>query len=223
MDFVRTPWNIEYTIQPWPDKTDYLQLHISSRFYMQNRTNAAKPYPFQYSVEESVWTDAPTRITSVRADNKTYDGPALEAMVTSAKGYQVFKYDRELKLDPYDGPGNPTYEFRAESIQSFPKDYVISTFWVLYPVLEGTFTVYYPEGFEVRFEPTFEDADAGEPVVHKETDKQLQGLQWEIKSPILPGQGFFVRCTKTPPAQPGTVPELGKLNMGASSGKLDRS
>lgn len=124
-------------------------------------------------------------------------------MVTSAKGYQVLKFERELKLDPYDGPGNPTYEFRAESIQSF-KDSVVSPFWALYPVLEATFTVYYPEGFDVRFEPTFDDAGEPQPVGDK-ADKQLRGLQWKIKNPILPGQGFFVRCTKTPPAQPGTA------------------
>lgn len=45
---------------------------------MQNRTNAAKPYPFQYSVEDSVWTDAPTQITSVKADKLTYVGPSWQ-------------------------------------------------------------------------------------------------------------------------------------------------
>jgi hypothetical protein len=75
MDLVRTTWEVDYTIQPWPDKPGYLQLHVASRYYMQNRSNTAKEYPFKYRVEDSVWAETPTRITSVRALSAGHGSP----------------------------------------------------------------------------------------------------------------------------------------------------
>lgn len=208
ISLIRTKWNIVYEIDTWANKEGYIELKTQLDYDMQNHSETVTAYPFKYEVEDSLCPDvAETSITYIRLDKKVYETPEqLLALVKSDKGYRVVHESVE-GLQPYNPSERPTYRFEAKSTECF-RGHFVSPFSASYPTIETVFTIWYDKSkFDVSFELTF--GEVGPDAIEDGGlfDKGKQGTRWTITKPILPGQGFLVRCKlKTP--DPGTVSSL---------------
>ena len=202
ISLIRTTWDITYAIEHWTGHAGYLRLKTTMDYYMENHAEESEEYEFVYEVEDSLCPEiSQTAITSVRVVSENYDADQLKRLVKPERGYQVFESDAPVNLEPHAGPGHPTYPFHAESVECF-KGVIVSPFWALYPVMKTTVTIWYPDDIELFFDVTLGDVEevtTKEPVVHG----NKKGTCWTINRPILPGQGFHVRCNLKPPAQSG--------------------
>jgi hypothetical protein len=206
ISLVRTSWDISYTIEHWKERPGYLKLETAMDYVMENRSEEVQQYHFIYEVEDSLCPEiSQTAITYVRINTDNYNATQLEQLVTATNGYQLFKPDAPVDMEPSTGSKHSTYSFHAESVECF-KGVIISPFWALYPVMKTTFTIWHPEDLQVLFDVTLGDVDkvtTQEPM----TAGTRKGIRWTINEPILPGQGFHVRCNLKRPAQSG--PALG--------------
>jgi hypothetical protein len=193
-DFVRTNWDIVYTIEQVDGSPDDLTLHAVSSYDMENMSDQTKTYAYSYSVEVGHNKRTPTRILEIEAKGEKVD---IANRTKTVNEYVVFADD--VSLEPSDASNPRKYAFRSVSVQGF-RDEKASPYWALHPVVGATFTIYYPTGFSVEFDATFEkDSGPGE-TLNDRSAKGLHGKKWTIDTPILPGQGFLVRCTKVPAA-----------------------
>jgi hypothetical protein len=205
ISLVRTSWDITYTIQHWEGCPGYLRLETEMDYVMENRSEETQPYEFIYEVEDSLCPEiSQTAITSVRVNNDNYDATQLQQLMTAAHGYQIFKPSAPVNMKPSTGSKHSTYSFHAESVECF-KGTIVSPFWALYPVMKTRFTIWYPEDLQVLFDVTLGDVDK---VTKKEAvaEGDKKGTRWIINEPILPGQGFHLRCNLKPLAQSGPAP-----------------
>ena len=83
----------------------------------------------------------------------------------------------------------------AKSKEYLPADGGLNPYIAVYPVLGTTVTVICPPHYEVDIDLTF----TLHPNDLTEKIQQPQGTKWLIKSPMLPGQGFFIRWAKQSP------------------------
>jgi hypothetical protein len=202
---VRTKWDITYTISHWDGRPDYLKLETIMDYEMENRSEEVQQYNFIYEVEDSLCPHiSPTAITSVRVDTDNYNATQLSKLVTAARGYQIFKPAAPVSMEPSTGSRHSSYSFHAESIECF-KGVIVSPFWALYPVMKTKFTIWYPDDVEVLFDVTLGDVDevtTRDPVA----EGAKKGTRWIINEPVLPGQGFHLRCNLKPPAKSRPAP-----------------
>jgi hypothetical protein len=206
ISLVRTSWDITYTIQHWEGHRGHLKLETVMDYVMENRSEEIQPYEFLYEVEDSLCPEiSQTAITSVRVNTDNYDADRLKDLVTAARGYQIFKPAAPVSMEPSTGSRHSSYSFHAESVECF-KDGIVSPFWALYPVMKTKFTIWYPDDVEVLFDVTLGDVDK---VTKKEAvaEGDKKGTRWIINEPILPGQGFHLRCNLKPLAQSGPAPK----------------
>jgi hypothetical protein len=201
ISIIRTEWNISYDIEHWPDKPGYLRLITESRYTMENRSEQQQTCRFLYEVENSLCPEiAETCITGIRLINDEYDEDVLkdEHLIKSERGYQIFERS-DITLPPFKKIGRGVYEFEARSVECF-KGVIVSPFWSVYPVIKTKFSIKHPQDVEVFFEVTF--GDTSEMTEKKErSENSRKETVWTITKPILPGQGFEVRCNLKPPTQ----------------------
>ncbi len=209
ISLIRTTWDITYDIEHWPDKAGYLKLTTEMKYKMENRSEEPQTYHFRYEVENSLCPEvAETSITGVRWLTESYNEVDLQEMefVRSERGYQVLKV-KEVPLPPFKKLGVGVYDFGAQSVECF-KGIIVSPFWSLYPAIKTTFLMRYPKDVEVLFEVTFGETEE----MTQKNDQPDEGSRnvtlWTITKPILPGQGFEVRCKLKPHAQSVAVPPL---------------
>ena len=188
-DFVRTNWNIVYTIERKADSEDFT-LRATSSYEMENVSDGPQVYSYRYSVEVGPNGLAPTRIERVVIDDK--EQRDIERKITTDKGY--VKFADTLTLQP-----KRKYKFASESVQAFRNEKT-SPYWALHPVVGATFTIFYPGDLGVDFDATFEDESTDPKDVDDKKNVGLVGKRWTIETPILPGHGFLVRCAKPPAA-----------------------
>lgn len=205
MSLVRTRWDITYTIEHWNGNPDYLRLETVSEYDMQNHSDQKQDYQYRYEVEDSLCTElAQTLITFVKVDRETYESDDLRSLVKPERGYQVFRHPRPVEMEPHSRATHPTYSFSAKSIECFKRT-IVSPFWALYPVITTRFTIWHPEDVDVLFDVTI--GDVGEVTTEDPlTEGSKKGTRWTINQPILPGQGFHVRCNLKPPDRIQAVP-----------------
>lgn len=202
ISLIRTEWNIVYDIEPWPDRPGYLRLTTEIKYTMENRSEEQQRYHFIYEVENSLCPEvAETCITRVRLVNDQYDEDVLreEKMITSERGYQVFEKDG-IVIPPFKKIGRGVYEFEAGSVECF-KGVIVSPFWSAYPVIRTAFLIRHPVDVEVLFEVTFGNTHEMTDRADQEIGGSRKETKWTITKPILPGQGFEVRCKLKTPAQ----------------------
>jgi hypothetical protein len=186
--FVRRHWFVEYRIGEWPSKPGFVKFMSLTEYELENRSDSPRPYPFIYEIEESYSPEIGlARICQVRA---SVDGlPWIEHKEEQVRGLlkhsgPTVTYCEELTI-----PRRPhgVYRFTAESVECLP-DAFESAFIASVPVLETTVRVLYPKDkFRVHLIPSFGEESA---VLKTEL---IDGDQWILNTPILPGQCFLVR------------------------------
>jgi len=199
ISIIRTRWDIVYDIEEWPAKPGYLKLDTKIEYDMQNRSEAPADYDFVYEVEDSLCPGiAETAITYIRLDKNVYDSEQQLADLVKSKNGQKVVHQSIGKLQPYNAFKQPTYTFHAQSTECFEK-YFVSPLSASYPTVKTEFTVWYDKTkFNVLFEVTHGDAPPPQSV----SNNSKTGERWAITKPILPGQGFVIRCGfKAPTAQ----------------------
>lgn len=191
MFIVRTRWDIIYTIEKWDGQPGYIKLETITEYDMDNRSEDPQDHEFIYSVEDSLYPCiGATQIIRVRLVEDTYDNEALKAIIKEENGYKTFSSKK--RLQPHSAPKNPSYFFRAESVECF-RDSGFSPFTAIPPVLRATLSVWYPKkDFRLSLELTY-DRDKSATKKEEISDGERQGTKWIMKGPILPGQGFIVR------------------------------
>jgi hypothetical protein len=197
-DFVRRDWNIQYEITPIDENGEEFILTASSNYTMENRSEAAQPFEYRYSVEVSQDPSFKTEITeaTIAGTKLTPADIARKAKPDNESGY--LRLSESVVLQPSEDSSPVRYAFHSKSTQRFRGEKV-SPYWVLHPVVGTTFRVYYPEkSFNVVFDATFENTSKGEPLTDRQQQEHLVGKEWKIKTPILRGQGFVIRCTPKP-------------------------
>ena len=207
ISIIRTRWDIVYEIEEWPGQAGYLKLDTKLEYDMQNRSEESADYPFKYEVEDSLCPDiAETAITYIRLHEERYDqDKQLAKLVKSEDGYKVV-HQSFSKLKPYSDYGRRTYTFEAKSTECF-KDYFVSPFWASYPTVKTEFTIYFDK---TKFEVFFEVTEGQTPKPQTVSNNNKTGERWTITKPILPGQGFVVRCRyrlKSSGAQQQAMPQ----------------
>jgi hypothetical protein len=196
-DFVRTEWKIWYEIRHVDGSSDGdMTLLATSSYNIENRTSEVRRYDYRYSVELGHGQKTDTQILAVTTMDKEWTRAEITENQKRKHDYLVVRKDGDdaLPLKPAS-----VYRFGAKSIQGFRNEKV-SPYWALYPVVGTTFTIYYPVDFTVEFDATFEDESPQPKELPDKAAEHLNGRQWTIGTPILPGQGFLVRCSKNPPA-----------------------
>jgi hypothetical protein len=191
ISLIRTRWNIEYEIEEWPEKPGYIKLGTNFEYDMQNRSEQPADYIFKYEVEDSLCPEiAETAITYIRLDNDVYDTEEqLTKLVRSENGYKVVQQSIG-ELQPYNSFRQPTYTFHARSTECFEK-YIMSPFHASYPTVKAEFTIWYDK---TKFDVLFEVTHGETPKPKLVSNNNKTGECWTITKPILPGQGFTVRC-----------------------------
>jgi len=196
-DFVRQDWSIEYLIQPVEGKSGEFTLTAISSYWMENRSARRQSYHYRYSVELGHETSTETEIRAATIANIKLSPDEIKSRVKREGGY--VRLPGEAVLEPFEDDTSSKYEFHSESIQGFRGEKV-SPYWALHPVVGTTFKVYYPEeSFTVVFDATFEDHSGGGVLLNDRKPEGLVGRKWEIRTPILRGQGFIIRCTHADP------------------------
>lgn len=189
-DFVRTDWNITYVITHVAGSPGDMTLLATSSYFMENGARKPMNYKFVYSVEVGSNPRTVTVIRAVTTKNRAWSPSEIaNSTYVSADGYLTVE-NKSIPLDPRE-----KYRFGAESIQGF-RDEKVSPHWALYPVVGATFTIYHPDDFTVEFDATFEDEPIQPAELKDRAAEQLIGKRYTITTPILPGQGFLVRCAK---------------------------
>jgi hypothetical protein len=190
ISIIRTRWDIHYEIEEWPSKPGYLKLDTKTESDMQNRSEAPADYTYRYLVEDSLCLGMETAITRIKLHQNVYETEQqLAKLVKSEKGYKVVR-ESIGKLQPYNAFKQPTYSFQAQSTQWF-ENHFVSPFSASHPTVETKFTIWYDKTkFDVLFEVTH--GETPEPQIARNNSKT--GEYWTITKPILPGQGFVVRC-----------------------------
>jgi hypothetical protein len=183
-DFVRTNWNIVYTIEPTANPQGF-SLQAVSSYEMQNVSDETKDYLYRYSVEATSDNDGTSKINKVVIDHREQDD--LSSKITWNNGYIVFTDSVLLE-------SKRKCAFESQSLQWF-RDEKTSPYWALHPVVGATFTIFHPSDVTVEFDATFEDENPS-PKDVDDKKPHLIGKRWIIETPILPGQGFTVRCGK---------------------------
>ncbi len=194
MTLVRDNWRITYTLMPC-DTEHYVQVTVSSDYEMENRSSDEQPFEFVIKVEKSWFSVGQNLITMVRVNDEP---PVENPNCVEKDGNWV--HQMSVRLPAFDKDNPHRFRFRTESVQYFFEQ-AFSPFISMWPVPGVTVTVNDPmKLYEVAFDPTFKTKN--EP-----KSMRLQSgmqTQWEIKEPILPGQGFFVRWSRK--AVPVTAP-----------------
>src|ERR1700719_1429558 len=191
ISIIRTRWVIGYEIEEWPAKPGYVKLDTKIEYDMQNRSDAPADYNFVYEVEDSLCPAiGETQITYVRLDKNVYDKEEqLTDLVKSEHSHKVV-HQSIGKLQPYNAFKQPTYTFHAHSTECCEKHFV-SPLAASYPTVKTEFTIWYDKTkFDVLLEVTHRETPDPEPV----SNNRKTGERWTITKPILPGQGFVVRC-----------------------------
>jgi hypothetical protein len=207
ISIIRTRWDIQYDIEELPAKPGYLKLDTITESEMQNRSEEPAEYTYLYLVEDSLCRDMETAITHIRLHTDKYESPeALANLVKSENGYKVVR-ERIGDLQPYNAFKQPTYTFHAESTQWF-ENHFVSPFSARHPTVETKFTIFYDKAkFNVSFEVTHDETP--KPQIARNNSKT--GECWTITKPILPGQGFVVRCRpKISAVQQHAQPQAGR-------------
>lgn len=190
-NFVRRRWFIEYRIEEWPKHPGFIQLRSLTEYELENRSGCTKEYPFMYQLEESYSPEVGVaRICHACA---SLDGrPLVEHREEELK--KLLKHTTPLinfcELVPIPPQPHGLYRFTAESVECLP-DAFESAFVASIPVLETTVRILYPKDrMTVKLILSF----AEDNVLLK--TELVDGDQWAINSPMLPGQCFLTRWNR---------------------------
>jgi hypothetical protein len=200
-DFIRRHWLIEYKLEAWPTNSDFVQLTSTIAYQLENRSGSEKDYPFAYELELSYAPEiGEPRIFHVCA---TLDGRALLEhteqdlkKLVKLHGPNI-TFSTPVRVTPQP---HGIYRFTAESVECLPDDFE-SAFIAAIPVLETTVRIRYPKDkMTVDLFLSFGD----ETVLHK--NPLVDGAEWVINSPILPGQCILTRWSKIRPIHRAALP-----------------
>jgi hypothetical protein len=192
MSFVRTRWFVEYRIEEWPGRTDFIKLTTFFEYELENRSDSKRSFDFTYNIEEN-WYPAvgENRILSVtaRCDNDLlfeYKGDQLNRMIKHKDGFLIFTKSLAMPPKPHG-----VYRFSGHSIDCASST-LFAPFIASIPVLETTVRVWYPKDkFKVDLYLSFADG----PTALAKTELDA-GDQWIVNSLMLPGQCFVVRWAR---------------------------
>lgn len=196
--FVRTEWKIKCEIKPQVG-TDYVELNTTTEYSVENRASRDEDYQFRVKVEKSWYAGPANSIQRLNYGDGLKENSELvqHSDYYHDDGHGNIEYTRPVKIAPA-APGVAPKEFRADFNQHFWKN-AFSPFYALGLVKTTTVLVKFPPGqFDVDLDLTF-DKNPSRP--DSEVLRNLDGLTemtWEIKKPMLPGQGFFVRWNRLP-------------------------
>jgi hypothetical protein len=207
MNWVRRRWFVEYTIEEWPNKPGFIQLASFTEYELENRSDSSRSYPFVYELEESYFPKVgEARMCHACA---SVDGlPLVEHKEEDLKHLVISKGTNINFRENVSVPPMPhgVYRFTVESLECLP-DAFESAFIASVPVLETTVRVLYPrDKFSVHVMLSFAEESA---LLKTEL---INGDQYVIKSPILPGQCFLTRWNRKvepTPANSSSVPQPG--------------
>lgn len=189
--FVRTKWEIIYTISTWPGQSEYWRLVTESGYEIENVSDTEQKFLFFYSLEESF---APhigrSQITRLKAEASTshkifFDYPQ-DGVVPVEFRDNYYRVEREVSISP-----GTHCEFTSEAEQCFRIDSTLP-FVARYPVLSTNLVVNYPtDKLDV-----FLELSSGSPDEDTVCLKREIGKRWAFKKPLLPGQSFVLRVSK---------------------------
>ena len=197
-DFIRTSWDITYTITEWQGQPDYEKLVTHSVHEIENRSSNSKGYNCYYEVETSLFPDiGEAKIlraigTNLRDSSVEFEfptDPALKTKTDKETGHVIF--DKTVTIPAHEGPPGqsapigPQYRFSVESEECF-RDGSIVPFFTRFAVLATTLTVHYP----VDLMEVFVDFSLGDVQADVKCQQLATGREWRLKKPMLPGQGF---------------------------------
>lgn len=208
-DFIRTSWDITYTLMEWPGHPDYEKLLTHSVQEIENRSSTTKKYTCGYELETSLFPDIGeakitravcTRLRDSVVEHQYPNGHDKSfAPVTDAKTGHV-TIGKEVEIPAHDGRteqsshGGPQYRFSVESEECF-RDGSIVPFFTRFAVLKTTLTVHYP----VESMDVFVDFSLGDIEDDARCEQLATGREWRLNRPMLPGQGFSIRFAKKRP------------------------
>lgn len=189
-DFVRRRWFVEYRIDEWPNKPGFIRLTTLSEYELENRSGSAKYCAFEAELDESYFPGGEARICHVSAsvDGRSlveYNEKAIKDLV-KRRGVKMY-FAEKVHVPPQP---HGLYRFTVEYIECLP-DTFESPFVASIPVLDTTVRVLYPKN---KFKLDLTLSFAEENVLLK--TELVDGDQWVVNSPILPGQCLFARWTK---------------------------
>ena len=205
-DFIRTIWDVTYTITDWPNQPDYKKLVTHSVHEIENRSSNSKEYNCYYEVETSLFPEiGEAKIlraigTNLRDSKVEFEYPinaALEIKTDPDTGHVIF--EKKVTIPAHEGPADqsapigPQYRFSVESQECF-RDGSIVPFFTRFAVLATTLTVHYP----VDLMDVFVDFSLGDVDDDVKRQELATGREWRLKKPMLPGQGFSIRFAKKP-------------------------
>lgn len=187
--FVRTRWDITYSIREWPGKPGFVELTTRNEFDVENRSDRPRDYEYLFDVDESWFSDiGATRIThaylTVAGETRIdYDENALKQKLIAGEKSTVFRETVKIPPTPHS-----MHHFMTESIECY-RDSFDSVFVPSVPVLETTITVNYPTD---TFIVDIDFYITGSRSAIERMD-MATGTQWSIRQPMLPGQCVTTR------------------------------
>jgi hypothetical protein len=203
-DFIRTSWDITYTITEWQGQPDYEKLITHSVHEIENRASNNKEYNCYYEVETSLFPDvgeakilraSGTNLRESKVEFEYPKDPALAPRTDKETGHIIF--EKKVTIPAHEGPADqsapigPQFRFSVESEECF-RDGSIVPFFTRFAVLATTLTVHYP----VELMDVFVDFALGDIQDDVKRQELATGREWRLKKPMLPGQGFSVRFVK---------------------------
>jgi hypothetical protein len=194
--FVRNKWFVEYRIVEWPGKAGFYELTTMMQYEIENRSESNKNYMFFYDVPTS-WFPAvgEARIAHVAGWHDQvpifdFNEAQLRdnGQVQQRGDFLSFKKEVRIGRQPHG-----VYRFIAESVECYPEGFS-APFTTKVPVLETTVRILYPKNqLKLDLELSFGDNTM------LTTYDIVNGTEWIINSPMLPGQSFFARWKKIEP------------------------
>jgi hypothetical protein len=217
-NFVRTRWFVEYKIESWPDEEGFLKVKIMNEYEVENRSYSKRDFPFTYKVDENCHYPGNSSIQHVRAmaDDKPIvecEAEELKAMETTTcdKGKVVHENGRIVYSLAVSMVPDATYQYLTESIECLPSCYS-APFISKLLVLKTTVRILYPRDLlSVDLHLSF-----AEDSVLLRTEL-IDGAEWIIYSPILPGQCFFAKWKPNGDPTKATATTSPTAKVGAAS------
>jgi hypothetical protein len=191
---------IEYRIEALPEQPGYIRLTSISQTEILNSTTSAKEYEFSFEVQETSYEEvcqseiSHVSLTAGSEDVFNYSSSELSKNVTRTNGFLRFSKRKTIPKHPH-----PVYRFTIEAVECFLDNYD-APFFVKEPVLKTRLRVFYPKDrLRVDAYLSFDGAE-----LHK--SELLEATEWTLATPIMPGQGIFVRWAtiSTPQKTPDT-------------------
>lgn len=188
VDIVRLDLDLVYTITELGDGMN-IELETVMTSDLHNYSFKEIKTPIFVSVSKSLNPAAGnTLLTEVSAGQFTYRAGDPTDCLKSTEDDQV--YSTVLTL-PHSQPGTLPHGTRCivKSKEYFPCNSQ-NGFIAVYPVIGTSVTVIKPAGYKVILDPTFTNDEPPAP-------EEVSGrCRWNIETPILQGQGFFLKWSK---------------------------